>query len=70
MVCPFRVNTKFDYITIVSGKDEDDKKDSEPQYLESAQMQEFARCVEDECPFYGSWEQKCRRAESLVDIDD
>ena len=47
MICPFRVDVEFEYLELKSKK-----KDEDPQYLEKAQRQVYAQCMEDECPFY------------------
>ena len=57
MVCPFRVDVEFEYARA------EDTKDGEAQYLEHAQRQVYANCVEAKCPFYeyGVIEGSCRR---------
>ncbi len=47
MKCPFRIDLEYEYVQLISGKD--DKEDS---YLEKAQRQRYPECEGDECPFY------------------
>ena len=57
MICPFRVNVRFEY----------DKG------LERAQLQEYAECVGEECPFYKEHYRygcECKRATAMVGDDE
>lgn len=55
MICPFRVDVEFEY-TAIASKEDNEKM----EYLEKAQRQIYAQCMEDQCPFYG-WNESCER---------
>lgn len=55
MICPFRLDVEFEYVALPC------KKDEEPSYLEKAQRQVYPPCMEDECPWFDSYYNKCTR---------
>lgn len=59
MVCPFRVDIKFEYQEVIGTKGEAELK-------EKKQSETFSECMGERCPYYDiQWDGKgkCRRTE-------